>query len=315
MSHLLVLLIVLVTTFLSGLLSPASGQRFRFPPFLGTNASPLEPVPSGGALEVPTGSQAIFLNCIQEGAPEAGCGIGNETMLNSTNPDVATVSLDPEDCVEVNGATPCIIIGNPGSTTVELLDSNNEALAAFVLVVTPSPPQFVRPGTRCEVSEGIVDCSGTCVSLSEAQQRLGDGVCDNGQPLPDGSRDIDLSCVFIPEFFRDDDGLIRAFTNRTNRDGGDCDREQSCEAQFGAAPGYEFCSGTASLCSFNASTGEPPTGNDTTRMGTCAAMCQQFGSRCVAALDNEAPGCTPSPNNAGTCETLRQTEICVCERR
>ena len=34
--------------------------------------------------------------------------------------------------------------------------------------------------------------------------------------------------------------------------------------------------------------------------GTCADMCQRFGSQCVAALDNNPPGCTPSTQLAET---------------
>jgi hypothetical protein len=44
-------------------------------------------------------------------------------------------------------------------------------------------------------------------------------------------------------------------------------------------------------------------------------MCQRFDSQCVGALRNDTPGCTPTPDSSDTCETLRQTEICLCERR
>jgi hypothetical protein len=208
-----------------------------------------------------------------------------------------------------------IIIEKPGFTILQLRNiPDKEILASFVLVITEP-----LPGTLCQRSPtdsdellGVVDCSGTCVAREEIQQRLGDGVCDDGTERHDGKKPIDLSCVFPPEFFLTEtifDDIIDVV--RINRDAGDCDPEASCTAQFVDAPGFEFCSGTANLCSFNATTGlNTPTGR-----GTCAAMCQQFGSRCVAALDNAQPGCTPSRNSRDTCETPRRTEICVCEQR
>src|SRR5262249_16377744 len=113
--------------------------------------------------------------------------------------------------------------------------------------------------------------------------------------------DINLSCSIFA-----DDG-------RSLHDAR-CSPEDICAAQFGNAPGFQFCGDltSASICSFNATTGR---GDKHTRLGTCEDMCQQFGSRCVAALDNETPGCTPNPKSRDTCETKRQTEICVCERR
>src|SRR5262249_30079835 len=111
-------------------------------------------------------------------------------------------------------------------------------------------------------------------------------------------------------------------------DGGACSPEQSCNAQFSTAPDYQFCSASvdildarppsvilssARICSFLATTAkDTPTG---IVPGTCAEMCQQLGSRCVAALDNIPPDCTPNPDSTDTCETPRLTEICVCERR
>jgi hypothetical protein len=105
---------------------------------------------------------------------------------------------------------------------------------------------------------------------------------------------------------------IPLYTISTDLDGGDCSLEESCTAQFGAAPGFELCEGgaTARFCRFNADTRNATTG----RPDTCAAMCQRFASRCLAALDNNPGGCTPLPTSADTCNTPRNSEICVCER-
>ena len=172
------------------------------------------------------------------------------------------------------------------------------------------------------LSTDIVDCSGKCVSINfDAIPKLGDGYCD------DGSRGIDLSCAFIledliPDFLHTPAGeagealsRILDFLNRNGDilargrgDGGDCTLEDSCRAQFGTAPDYQFCGEDVSsvtaindafatnalgVCTFNATTRNVTTGDD----GTCAEMCQQFGSQCVAALDNKTPGCTPSPKS------------------
>lgn len=106
---------------------------------------------------------------------------------------------------------------------------------------------------------------------------------------------------------------IPLYTISTDLDGGDCSLEESCTAQFGTAPGFELCEGgaTARFCRFNADTRNATTG----RPDTCAAMCQRFASRCLAALDNNPDGCTPLPTSADTCDTPQNSEICVCERR
>jgi hypothetical protein len=153
---------------------------------------------------------------------------------------------------------------------------------------------------------------------------------------------IDLSCAsFIPEFaltvfvggapLNESDqsnfAMIRSevmahlnrLTSRATQsrvlDGGECLLQDSCRAQFGKAPDFHLCGAGEGVCSFNTTTGKGMPNN----RGTCAAMCQQFrDSQCVAALNNnpnDPPGCTPNPNSRDTCETPRQTEICICERR
>ena len=302
MSYLLVLLVLLMTTFLSGLFSPASAQ-FSMRGSYGTNEIPLDPVPPGGVFEASISTFEPKINfCIPEEAqesctPTSDANLPAGTQLISTNPDVASVEID------VFGRT-FIGLNSPGSTTLQLR-RNGIILASYVLVVAPG-----LPGTRCiGIDNRVADCSGKCVLEDDVRAGLGDGVCDNGTPRDDGKPTIDLSCAFIPEFFIPDPQVavdLSGFTDSLKRDGGDCTPEQSCIAQFAAAPGFELCSASASVCRFNATTGG----------GTCAEMCQRFGSRCVAALDNKTPGCAPKPKSTDTCETWGgQTAICVCERR
>jgi hypothetical protein len=318
MSHLLVLLVLFVTILLSSPFSSSGLKRvprFSIAGWMGIDAEeiPGAPFPPGSVLEISISAATdhrITSICITEESPEVKCESPDEknlpigTQLISSNTAVASVSLDPT-------VGTVITLKSVGSTILQLR-RDKEIFASYVLVVTPP-----LPGTRCEFNsqgqvEAIVDCSGNCVLREVAGRRLGDKFCDNGSPRDDGSGEvlgIDLSCVFIPEFFVDRADLfvnvIDPFADRTQRDGGDCDPKESCTAQFGTAPGFAFCSASAGVCSFNATTGG----------GTCADMCQRFGSRCVAALDNSSPGCIPSPNSRDTCQTPRQTEICVCERR
>ena len=361
MSHFLVLLVLLMTTFLSGLFSPASAQ-FSMRGSYGSNDVQFQ-TPPGDVLALPLHVSTISNFCITEESSAVSCAsLGEDnlphgTQLIFTNPDVAEISS--ENNTE-------ILLKSLGSTTLQLREDgkkDGKILASFVLVVTPD-----RPGTRCVGdSSRIVDCAGKCAPpfFIDASERLGDGVCDDGiTPRRDGKPLIDLSCAAIPDVFLGnskvledlsdvmvfdqsgiridnptDQGIAITFdpvnsqlpslqpgintyisispslSNRfsLNGDGGDCSPEESCNAQFGTAPDYKFCPAitSASVCSFNATIGfNAPTGH-----GTCAAMCQQFGSRCVAALDNDPLGCTPSPKSRGTCETPRQTAICVCERR
>ncbi len=92
--------------------------------------------------------------------------------------------------------------------------------------------------------------------------------------------------------------------------GGRCDigavevAQLSCEARFGDAPNFVLCGETTDTCSFNAHTDG----------GTCEQMCRSLGSRCVGAIDNEGNSCREIRGSQDTCQTRRQTEICICER-
>jgi hypothetical protein len=79
---------------------------------------------------------------------------------------------------------------------------------------------------------------------------------------------------------------------------------QSCVEQFGSAPGFILCEETPATCRFNANANG----------GTCDEICGLFGSTCVGAQDNETAGCVSAPNNTDTCQTPRESEICICAR-
>lgn len=125
--------------------------------------------------------------------------------------------------------------------------------------------------------------------------------------------------AFTLQFSMSDDGRFVAFSSRASNlvpsdtneffdifvhDLGAPSARRSCEALFGDAPGFRLCDETASTCSFNA----------TTDGGTCDQMCQSLGSQCVGALDNEGASCHALSGSYDTCQSRRETEICVCER-
>ncbi len=78
----------------------------------------------------------------------------------------------------------------------------------------------------------------------------------------------------------------------------------ACDDSFAAAPGYELCSEDEASCSFNYETAG----------GTCADACTLLGTTCLGAFDNNAILCEPVPATGDTCDTPRQSEICVCAR-
>jgi hypothetical protein len=341
MANLLVLLVLVVTICLSSLFSPVSGAEDEFEPnsllaWFGDqgNSSSLSivgerPVPPGSVLELPPplNPNTPINVCFAQGSsgpPEVTCLAtevsgppeNTDATLFSTNSDVAAVEADEDDVF--------LRFKGFGSTTVQLLQ-NGSPLVSYVLIFSPVPGRLCL--TEDSDPPAVMDCSGKCVAINEALERLGNNDCDDGSQRDDFREPIALSCAsFIPELlltvslnpiFLPDQGtnfigsaeVLARLTKNRDLDGGDCSLQESCTVQFGNAPGYEFCpaipSNSDRVCSFNA----------TTDGGTCAAMCQRFGSSCVAALDNGPPGCTPLPHSADTCETPRQTEICVCERR
>ncbi len=78
----------------------------------------------------------------------------------------------------------------------------------------------------------------------------------------------------------------------------------TCDDMFSQAPGYELCSEDEASCSFNVALA-----------GTaCTSACDLLGSTCLAAFDNNAIACEPVPETGDTCDTVRQSNICVCAR-
>jgi hypothetical protein len=78
----------------------------------------------------------------------------------------------------------------------------------------------------------------------------------------------------------------------------------ACDVLFGEAPGYQLCSEDELSCSFNvALLGE-----------TCTAACILLETTCLAAFANEDVDlCAPLVTD-DTCDTARQSQICVCAR-
>lgn len=78
----------------------------------------------------------------------------------------------------------------------------------------------------------------------------------------------------------------------------------ACDDAFAMAPAYELCSEDEASCSFNVTTGG----------GTCSEACVALGSTCLAAFDNNEIACEPIPATGDTCDTPRNSNICVCAR-
>ena len=78
----------------------------------------------------------------------------------------------------------------------------------------------------------------------------------------------------------------------------------SCTELFSDAPEFLLCGETTTTCSFNARTGGD----------TCDELCVSLGSTCVGAINNEGSSCQEIPGSTDTCQTRRETEICICER-
>jgi hypothetical protein len=80
--------------------------------------------------------------------------------------------------------------------------------------------------------------------------------------------------------------------------------QAACDDLFGQAPGYQLCSEDAVSCSFNvALVGE-----------TCTIACELLETTCLNALSNEDIDlCAPVVSD-DTCDTARQSQICVCAR-
>ncbi len=137
--------------------------------------------------------------------------------------------------------------------------------------------------------------------------QLNGGLTETHAPLI-GSPAIDAMPEDVCQLSRDQRGGPRPEDGDANGvfacDAGAVELRPGCEAQFGEAPGFVLCEETATTCRFNAFTDG----------GTCDDLCRNFGARCLGAFDNEGPSCTPFPESSDTCQTPRQTEICICER-
>lgn len=79
----------------------------------------------------------------------------------------------------------------------------------------------------------------------------------------------------------------------------------ACDDAFAVAPGYQLCSEDETSCRFNVATAG----------GTCAEACEMLGSTCLSAEANEDVDlCLPIADLMETCDSPRNSEICVCQR-
>jgi hypothetical protein len=334
MQNALVVLVVLLTTCLSSLFSPASGvPKFSFGGWPGSEDESPFIVEPGNVIQWPLATVFLAMACLTD---EHGECLPDNFLQESSNEDVAAFSA------QFSTESTELRINSPG-TTILRWSRKGQLPRQYLLIVTPSPSGTLCPLLESQsvgVPDQVVDCSGKCVDIAGVNHRLRDTHCD------DETQSINLSCEsFLPAFnsavtfFDDQSGgafmgteiwkTLQELSEQgkiTQPDAGACTLEDTCEAQFGDAPGYMFCNELTGnrgdfdlpLCSFTAITGTH------TRDGTCTTICQRFGSRCLGALDDtprsqaldtDPSGCTPNPDSRDTCDTPRQTEICICERQ
>ncbi len=89
----------------------------------------------------------------------------------------------------------------------------------------------------------------------------------------------------------------------TDRDGGiDAGLEPAtCNDTFGDLPGYQLCEMASGSCTFQVAT-----------PGTCAAICGELGSECLASFDSEVE-CEPVSEDEA-CGVPHDEQMCVCGR-
>lgn len=85
---------------------------------------------------------------------------------------------------------------------------------------------------------------------------------------------------------------------------GDPPPPPTCDDLFGSAPGYELCFEDDMQCGFDLDTGDQ----------SCNTVCASFGSTCLGAFDNPGGSGGCSQEGVDDCNTVHNTEICVCSR-
>ena len=78
----------------------------------------------------------------------------------------------------------------------------------------------------------------------------------------------------------------------------------SCDHLFSSVPGYRLCGADENSCTFNANTNKQ----------NCNQICASMGASCLGAFDNHGDSCEVIAGSQDTCSTIRQTELCQCER-
>lgn len=123
-----------------------------------------------------------------------------------------------------------------------------------------------------------------------------DGLC------PDGYNCIESVCVEEGQEF--DGAVATPDAEIPDASVPDAVPAATCDEMFSQAPGYELCAEDEASCSFNVALA-----------GTaCTTACQLLGTTCLGAFDNNEILCEPVPETGDTCDTIRQSNICVCAR-
>lgn len=80
--------------------------------------------------------------------------------------------------------------------------------------------------------------------------------------------------------------------------------KSACETQFGTVDDFKLCSETETTCSFYARLGGK----------SCGEVCGAMGGTCLDAFDNIGAGCKVNSKLDDTCDSKRNTEICICSK-
>lgn len=79
---------------------------------------------------------------------------------------------------------------------------------------------------------------------------------------------------------------------------------RTCDEIYDQAPEYSLCEQLPTTCEFAVQTNQ----------GSCRQLCGNYGGECLEAYDNDEGAECVRKLTGDTCDTQRQTEICICSR-
>ena len=176
------------------------------------------------------------------------------------------------------------------------------SLALLAAVLSACTLSFDYSGVEFACSDGETCPSGYSCEL-QVCRLIADPLSDGGGPLPGEDARVADAGSGVPDAGTNapDAGTPPADAMPADAMPPDA-AVATCDELFSAAPAYKLCSEEVDRCSFNVTTGG----------GTCDDACAALGSTCLGALNNGADPCISVGTD--TCQTPRQTEICICAK-